>query len=145
MSEIYIVQELKDIKAEGCNALCVYLGNFGSEIFEKLLVKHFDGPKMFVAEAEETVSDLLDRCGNACCGILNASYNLKLCNIYVCIPEYLVETAEKCADMIHDFLPVTRVVDVLKNLKIISFSPRLLNFFKSFYRCMEGKDFKTIQ
>lgn len=52
MSEIYIVQELKDIKAEGCNVLCVYLGNFGSKISEKLLVKHFDGLKMFVAEAE---------------------------------------------------------------------------------------------
>ena len=145
MSEIHIVQELKDIKAEGCNALCVYLGNFGSEIFEKLLVKHFDGRKMFVAEAEETVSDLLDRCGNACCGILNSSYNLKLCNIYVCIPEYLVETAEECADMIHDFLPVTRVVDALKNLKIIGFSPRPLNSFSSFYQCMEGKDSKTMQ
>lgn len=77
--------------------------------------------------------------------MLNASYNLKLCNIYVCIPEYLVETAEECADMIHDFLTVTRVVDTLKNLKIISFSPRPLNFFSSFYQCMEGKDFKTMQ
>ena len=32
----------------------VYLGNFGPEISETLLAKHFDGPKMFVAAAEET-------------------------------------------------------------------------------------------
>ncbi len=38
----------------GCNALCVYLGNFGPEISETLLAKHFDGPKMFMAAAEET-------------------------------------------------------------------------------------------
>ena len=34
--------------------LVVYLGNFGPEISETLLAKHFDGPKMFVAAAEET-------------------------------------------------------------------------------------------
>ena len=28
-SEIHMVQALDDIKAAGCNALCVYLGNFG--------------------------------------------------------------------------------------------------------------------
>ena len=54
-SEIHMVQALEDIKAAGCNALCVYLGNFGPEISETLLAKHFDGPKMFVAAAEETL------------------------------------------------------------------------------------------
>ena len=48
------VQALEDIKKAGCNALCVYLGNFGPEISETLLAKHFDGPKMFVAAAEES-------------------------------------------------------------------------------------------
>ena len=45
-SEIHMVQALEDIKKAGCNALCVYLGNFGPEISETLLAKHFDGPKM---------------------------------------------------------------------------------------------------
>ena len=58
-SEIHMVQALEDIKAAGCNALCVYLGNFGPEISETLLAKHFDGPKMFVAAAEESAVDLL--------------------------------------------------------------------------------------
>ena len=30
-SEIHMVQALEDIKKAGCNALCVYLGNFGPE------------------------------------------------------------------------------------------------------------------
>ena len=123
-----MVQALEDIKAAGCNALCVYLGNFGPEISETLLAKHFDGPKMFVAAAEESAVDLLDGRGDAYCGMLNASYNLKLRNIHAYIPEYPVGTAEECADMIHDFLPVARAVDALNNLKIISFGPRPLNF-----------------
>ena len=127
-SEIHMVQALEDIKAAGCNALCVYLGNFGPQISETLLAKHFDGPKMFVAAAEESAVDLLDGRGDAYCGMLNASYNLKLRNIHAYIPEYPVGTAEECADMIHDFLPVARAVDALNNLKIISFGPRPLNF-----------------
>ncbi|MBR6852258.1 MAG: fucose isomerase, partial [Lachnospiraceae bacterium] len=77
-SEIHMVQALEDIKKAGCNALCVYLGNFGPEISETLLAKHFDGPKIFVAAAEETQDSLLDDRGDAYCGLLNASYNLKL-------------------------------------------------------------------
>ena len=41
-SEIHMVQALEDIKANGCNALVVYLGNFGPEISETLLAKHFE-------------------------------------------------------------------------------------------------------
>lgn len=127
-SEIHMVQALQDIKKAGCNALCVYLGNFGPEISETLLAKHFDGPKMFVAAAEESGDNLLDGRGDAYCGMLNASYNLKLRNIKAYIPEYPVGTAEECADMIHDFLPIARAVEGLNNLKVISFGPRPLNF-----------------
>lgn len=127
-SEIHMVQALEDIKKAGCNALCVYLGNFGPEISETLLAKHFDGPKMFVAAEEETGDNLVQGRGDAYCGMLNASYNLKLRNVRAYIPEYPVGTAEECADMIHDFLPIARAVEGLQNLKIISFGPRPLNF-----------------
>ena len=127
-SEIHMVQALEDIKKAGCNALCVYLGNFGPEISETLLAKHFDGPKMFLAAAEETGSSLLDGRGDAYCGMLNASYNLKLRNINAYIPEYPVGDAGECADMIHEFLPIARAIIGLSNLKIISFGPRPLNF-----------------
>lgn len=127
-SEIHMVQALEDIKKAGCNALCVYLGNFGPEISETLLAKHFEGPKMFIAAAEESGNSLMDGRGDAYCGMLNASYNLKLRNIKAYIPEYPVGTAEGCADMIHEFVPIARTVTALSELKIISFGPRPLNF-----------------
>lgn len=127
-SEIHMVQALEDIKKAGCNAVVVYLGNFGPEISETLLAKHFDGPAMFVAAAEETGDNLVGGRGDAYCGMLNASYNLKLRNIKAYIPEYPVGTAEECADMIHEFIPVARGIIGLSDLKIISFGPRPLNF-----------------
>ena len=127
-SEIHMVQALEDIKKAGCNALCVYLGNFGPEISETLLAKHFDGPVMFCAAAEESQADLLDGRGDAYCGMLNASYNLKLRNIRAYIPEYPVGTAAECAAMINEFVPIARAIVALHDLKIISFGPRPLNF-----------------
>ncbi|MCI7419737.1 MAG: fucose isomerase, partial [Clostridium sp.] len=127
-SEIQMVEALEDIKKAGCDSLCVYLGNFGPEISETLLAKHFDGPVMFCAAAEESGNGLMDGRGDAYCGMLNASYNLKLRNTKAYIPEYPVGTAEDCADMIHEFVPIARAVVALNNLKIISFGPRPLNF-----------------
>ena len=127
-SEIHMQQALADIKANGCNALCVYLGNFGPEISETMLAQQFDGPKMFVAAAEENIATLSDDRGDAYCGMLNASYNLKLRGVKAYIPEYPVGDAEECADMINEFLPIARAVIGLKDLKIISFGPRPFNF-----------------
>ncbi len=127
-SEIHMQQALEDIKKAGCNALCVYLGNFGPEISETMLAQQFEGPKMFVAAAEESIGCLSDDRGDAYCGMLNASYNLYLRGTKAYIPEYPVGNAEECAEMIHEFLPIARAVIGLSDLKIISFGPRPLNF-----------------
>ncbi len=131
-SEIQMKEALADVMQAGCNALCVYLGNFGPEISETMLAKEFSekvgGPVMFCAAAEENIATLADSRGDAYCGMLNASYNLKLRGVKAYIPEYPVGDAEDCADMIHDFLPVARAVYALKHLKIISFGPRPMNF-----------------
>ncbi len=127
-SEIHLGQALVEIKKHGCNALVVYLGNFGPEISETLLAKHFDGPCMFIAAAEESGDDLVGGRGDAYCGMLNASYNLKLREIKAYIPENPVGDAQDCADRIHEFIPIARALVGLKNLKIISFGPRPLNF-----------------
>ena len=127
-SEIHMVQALEDVKKNGCEALVVYLGNFGPEISETLLAKHFDGPKMFIAAAEERGDNLVQGRGDAYCGMLNASYNLNLRHVKAYIPEYPVGTAEECADMIAEFEPIAKAVYGLSNLKIISFGPRPLNF-----------------
>ena len=78
--------------------------------------------------AEESGDNLVGGRGDAYCGMLNASYNLKLRSVKAYIPEYPVGDAEDCADMIHDFLPIARTVIGLSDLKIISFGPRPLNF-----------------
>lgn len=44
-SEIHMQQALEDIKKAGCNALCVYLGNFGPEISETMLAKYLTDRK----------------------------------------------------------------------------------------------------
>ncbi len=127
-SEIHMLQALEDLKKAECNALCVYLGNFGPEISETMLAQRFDGPVMFCAAAEESGDKLVGDRGDAYCGMLNASYNLKLRNVKAYIPEYPVGDADDCADMLHEFLPIARAICGLKDLKIISFGPRPLNF-----------------
>ena len=118
---------LEDVKKAECNALVVFLGNFGPETPETLIAERFDGPCMYVAAAEGD-GDMINGRGDAYCGMLNASYNLKLRGVKAYIPDYPVGTAEECADMIHEFLPVARAVYALNNLKIISFGPRPNNF-----------------
>ena len=117
-----------DVKAAGCNALVVFLGNFGPETPETLIAKYFDGPCMFVAAAEGD-GNLIDGRGDAYCGMLNCSYNLGMRHLSGYIPEYPVGTAEDIAAMIGDFVPVARAVIGVKNLKIITFGPRPQDFF----------------
>lgn len=128
-SEIHMLEALKDVKAHDCQALCIYLGNFGPEIAETMLAQNFAGPVMFCAAAEETGNNLIGGRGDAYCGLLNASYNLKLRNVKAYIPEYPVGDARYCAKLIREFKPIARALYAIKNLKIISFGPRPQNFF----------------
>lgn len=127
-NEIHMQKALRELREAGCNALVVYLGNFGPETSETLLAKEFRGPVMFAAAAEDGADKLMDDRGDAYCGMLNASYNLKLRNIKAYIPEYPVGAPEEIAEMIHDFIPVARTILGLENLKIISFGPRPQDF-----------------
>ena len=117
-----------DVNAAGCNALVVFLGNFGPETPETLIARYFDGPCMFVAAAEGD-GDLINGRGDAYCGMLNCSYNLGMRHLKGYIPEYPVGTAEDIAKMIADFIPIARAVIGVKNLKIITFGPRPQDFF----------------
>ena len=127
-SELHMMQALEEVKQNGCNALVVYLGNFGPETEETLLAQKFGGPAMFIGAAEEKGNDLFDGRGDAYCGMLNASYNLQLRNVTAYIPENPIVTAEEGAEAIHEFEPICRAILGLKELKIISFGPRPLNF-----------------
>ena len=123
-----MLSAVADVNAAGCNAIVVFLGNFGPETPETLIAKHFDGPCMFVAAAEGD-GDLIDGRGDAYCGMLNCSYNLGMRHLKGYIPEYPVGTAEDIARMIAGFIPVARAAIGVKNLKVITFGPRPQDFF----------------
>jgi len=123
-----MLQAVEDAKAAGCNALTVFLGNFGPETPETLIARYFDGPCMFVAAAEGD-GDLINGRGDAYCGMLNCSYNLGLRKLKGWIPQYPVGTAGDIADMMKEFLPIARTLLGLRDLKIITFGPRPQDFF----------------
>ena len=128
---------LEDVNKAECNALVVFLGNFGPETPETLIAERFDGPCMYVAAAEGD-GDMINGRGDAYCGMLNCSYNLKMRHLEAYIPEYPVGTADDIAKMIGDFVPVARAVIGVRNLKIITFGPRPQDF------SLLSKSMKTI-
>ena len=122
------LKALDDVKAAGCNALVVFLGNFGPETPETIIAQKFDGPVMYCAAAEGD-GDLINGRGDAYCGMLNCSYNLGMRKIRAYIPDYPVYTAEEAAKEIKKFYPIARAIIGLKNLKVITFGPRPQDFF----------------
>ena len=124
-----MLRAVEDVKAAGCTALVVFLGNFGPETPETLIAQNFDGPVMCAAAAEESMNDLINGRGDAYCGVLNCSYNLGLRKIKAVMPEYPVGDAEDVARMILDFVPVARALIGVSGLKIITFGPRPQDFF----------------
>ena len=127
-NELDMLKAVDEVKSAGCNALVVFLGNFGPETPETLIAKNFDGPVMYVAAAEGD-GDLIDGRGDAYCGMLNCSYNLGMRHLKGFIPEYPVGTAADIAKMIGEFVPIARALIGVANLKIITFGPRPQDFF----------------
>jgi L-fucose isomerase-like protein len=123
------LKAVDEVKQAGCNALIVFLGNFGPETPETLIAQFFNGPVMYAAAAEETGKDLINGRGDAYCGMLNCSYNLGLRKLKAVIPPYPVGTADAIADMAADFAPVARAILGLSKLKLITFGPRPQDFF----------------
>ncbi|MBR4726724.1 MAG: fucose isomerase [Clostridia bacterium] len=127
-NEADVAKALADVQTAGCNALVVFLGNFGPETPETLLAEKFDGPCMFVAAAEGD-GDLINGRGDAYCGMLNCSYNLAMRHLQAYLPSYPVGTAQDIAAMIAEFVPIARAVIGVRHLKVITFGPRPQDFF----------------
>jgi len=123
-----VLKALEEAKSKNINALVLYLGNFGPEGPTTLMAQRFNGPVMLAAAAEESEKDLIDGRGDAYCGLLSASYNSGLRRLRPYIPNVPVGDAEDVATMIQEFIPIARVVNGVKNLKIISFGPRPFDF-----------------
>lgn len=127
-SERDVLLALDEVASRECNALVVYLGNFGPETPETLIVDRFDGPCMCVAAAEGD-GDLINGRGDAYCGMLNCSYNLGMRHLVAHIPPEPVGTADEIAEKIADFFPIARAIIGVRNLKIMTFGPRPQDFF----------------
>ncbi|MBS7316396.1 MAG: fucose isomerase [Clostridiaceae bacterium] len=123
-----MIKAVAEVKEADCNALVVFLGNFGPETSETLVAKYFDGPCMYVA-ASEGDGDLINGRGDAYCGMLNCSYNLGMRHLKAYIPEYPLGNADEIAGLIAEFIPIARALIGVANLKIITFGPRPQDFF----------------
>jgi L-fucose isomerase-like protein len=123
------LKAVDEVVKAGCNALVVFLGNFGPETPETLIANWFSGPVMYAAAAEDSGKDLVGGRGDAYCGMLNCSYNLGLRKLKAVIPEYPVGDPEDIAAMVVDFIPVARALIGVADLKIITFGPRPQDFF----------------
>ncbi len=126
-TEDNIEQAIEILSNHRCNALVIFLGNFGPEGPETILAQRFNGPVMFVAAEEE--SDLREGRGDAYCGMLNCSYNINLRNITSYIPKKPVGNSQELCEAITDFAKIARAIIGVKQLKIISFGPRPADFF----------------
>ena len=89
-----MLRAVDEVKAAGCNALVVFLGNFGPETPETPHRPEVRRPRHVRRRREETGKDLIDGRGDAYCGMLNCSYNLGMRHLKAYIPEYPVGTAE---------------------------------------------------
>lgn len=117
-NEADAVKAVEEVKKAGVNALVVFLGNFGPETPETIIARMFDGPVMYTSAAEGD-GDLINGRGDAYCGMLNCSYNLKMRHLKAYIPDYPCVTAEEAACQISEFKPIARAILGLRDLKII--------------------------
>ncbi|MCQ2236252.1 MAG: fucose isomerase, partial [Bacteroidales bacterium] len=115
-------------KANGINAVCMFLGNFGPEGPTTLFVQKFGGPTMVLAAKEEGKANLANDRGDALCGVLNFSYSVGLRRLKVYIPEYPNVTPAEGVKELADFRNIARVVNGVRNLKVIGFGPRPWDF-----------------
>lgn len=127
-SETQVQQTLTELKTAGCNALVIYLGNFGPENPIALLAERFGGPVMLISAAEESKASLAKDRGDALCGLMNASQACGLRNVKTHIPQNPCALPADLANTIADFESIARVIIGMKKLKVIGFGPRPQDF-----------------
>lgn len=116
--------------AAGCDAAVLFLGNFSPEIEDAAFVKAFPGPVLLIAAAEESAMSLLQKRGDALCGLLSAALAIRKRDLQarVHIPELPVVNAEQGAREIAHFEKIIKVVKGTRNATIGLFGPRPRDF-----------------
>ena len=127
-NEVAVVSMIEELKENDCNALVIYLGNFGPENAIAMLAERFNGPVMMVCAAEESKQSVGTDRGDALCGLMNASMSCDLRKVKTYIPANPCNTAANLSDDIAKFESIARVLIGIKNLKIFGFGPRPHDF-----------------
>jgi L-fucose isomerase-like protein len=120
----------RQFNAAGCDAVVYYLGNFSPEIEDAFFVKLYEGPVMLLAAAEESGATLLEKRGDALCGLLSAALAVSKRGLAhrVHIPELPVVSAEEAVNEIAHFIKVAKVVKGTRNATVGLFGPRPRDF-----------------
>jgi len=127
-SEVDAANAIKEVQDAGCNALVIYLGNFGPENPIAKLAQDFNGPLMLIAAAEESKATVGTDRGDALCGLMNASMACGLRNLKPYIPQHPCAIPEELSERVKEFEAIARVFIGVKNLKLIGFGPRPQDF-----------------
>src|ERR1700693_1943322 len=126
----HAAEAARQLKHAGCDAVVYYLGNFSPEIEDAYFVKLYDGPVMLLAAAEESGSTLLQKRGDALCGLLSAALavNKRGLAYRVHIPELPVVSAEEGVQEIAHFITVITVFKGTRHATVGLFGPRPRDF-----------------
>src|SRR6202162_4921176 len=113
----HAAEAARQFKQAGCDAVVYYLGNFSPEIEDAVFVKAYDGPVMLLAAAEESGATLLEKRGDALCGLLSAALaiNKRGLSHRVHIPELPGVRGEGGVSEIAHFIKVVKVVKGIGN------------------------------
>src|ERR1700758_495741 len=107
----HAIEAARQFKQAGCDAVVYFLGNFSPEIEDAYFVKLFDEPVLLIAAAEESGATLLEKRGDALCGLLSAALAVRKRGLAhrVMIPELPVVSAEEGVKEIAHFVKVTKI------------------------------------
>jgi L-fucose isomerase-like protein len=126
----HAAEAARQFKQAGCDAVVYYLGNFSPEIEDAYFIKLFDGPVMMIAAAEESGASLLEKRGDALCGLLSAALAVSKRGLAqrVHLPEFPVVSADEAVREIAHFIKVVKVVKGIRNATVGLFGPRPRDF-----------------
>ena len=118
------------LKAAGCDSVVLFLGNFSPEIEDCIFIKEFGGYAMILAAAEENAGTLLQKRGDALCGLLSAMLGVSKRGLTnkVHLPESPVVSAEEGVKEIQHFIKISKVVKGTQNATLGLFGPRPRDF-----------------
>lgn len=120
----------QQIEAARCDGAVLFLGNFSPEIEDANFVKNLSCPVMIIAAAEESGATLMQKRGDALCGLLSAIMAIRkrgmLPRVY--IPEQPLVSASTGAQAVKHFMRIVKVYKGIRNSTIGLFGPRPRDF-----------------